>query len=174
VPGLVSEGTSPAGPLARYSCAVPSSSTPHPPHTYGAFAAAFEHAAEPRARPMAAAATTVYRNAPVIPARSRRRTPAPRASACGSLMRRPRQLRCEFVAVGGNGALSGEDDPRFVDRVRDSLASFALAVLALSFSFCSNKLCAVREDGSVSCPWWRIVSGDGIRGVSVEQSYVRH
>jgi hypothetical protein len=107
-------------------CAVPSPSTPHLlPRTYRALAAAFE-----RVAPMAAAATTVYRSAPVIPARSRRRTPAPRASACGSLVRRPRQLRCEFVAVGGNGALSGEDDLRFADRVRDSLAYFVL-----SFSF---------------------------------------
>lgn len=78
----------------------------------------FELGGEPRARPMAAAAATASHIAPNIPLRSRRRAPPPRASAGGSLTRRSRQLRCEFVAGGGNGALSGEDDPRFIDRVR--------------------------------------------------------
>ncbi|KAF8775124.1 hypothetical protein HU200_004943 [Digitaria exilis] len=78
---------------------------------------------ERRARlPMAtaAAAFTSSHLAPSISGRILRRRPAPRASA-GSVTARARRLRCEFVAGGGNGALSGEEDPRLIDRVRSSL-----------------------------------------------------
>nr|CAB3498652.1 unnamed protein product [Digitaria exilis] len=73
---------------------------------------------ERRARlPMAtaAAAFTSSHLAPSISGRILRRRPAPRASA-GSVTARARRLRCEFVAGGGNGALSGEEDPRLIDR----------------------------------------------------------
>uniref|UniRef100_A0A804M0V1 Uncharacterized protein n=1 Tax=Zea mays TaxID=4577 RepID=A0A804M0V1_MAIZE len=65
--------------------------------------------------PMAVSAVTASHLALSFPARSRRRRAAPRAAA-GGLTARARRLRCEFVAGGGNGALSGEDDPRLVDR----------------------------------------------------------
>ncbi|XP_066165095.1 DNA repair protein recA homolog 1, chloroplastic isoform X2 [Oryza sativa Japonica Group] len=64
------------------------------------------------------AASSRFGPAHLLP-RSRRkgRAPAPsaRATACGAVGR-GRRLRCEFVAGGGNGALSGEDDPRLIDR----------------------------------------------------------
>uniref|UniRef100_A0A0A8YAQ6 Protein recA n=1 Tax=Arundo donax TaxID=35708 RepID=A0A0A8YAQ6_ARUDO len=63
----------------------------------------------------AAAAVTASCIAPAIPTRSCRRRAAPRASA-GGLTARSRWLRCEFVGGGGNGALSGEEDPRLIDR----------------------------------------------------------
>ncbi|CAN6287443.1 unnamed protein product [Urochloa humidicola] len=68
--------------------------------------------------PMAATAAASFTSshlASSIGTRIRRRRPAPRASAVG-VMARARRLRCEFVAGGGNGALSGEDDPRLIDR----------------------------------------------------------
>ncbi|KAL6893539.1 hypothetical protein ACP4OV_007637 [Aristida adscensionis] len=65
----------------------------------------------------AAAAVSASGVPPYILPRGRRRHPSPpRASAGGRLAGRVPRLRCEFVAGGGNGALSGEDDPRFVDR----------------------------------------------------------
>ena len=88
------------------------------PRGHRALAAAFELGAEPRL-PMAVATVTATHLAPSFPSRSRRRRAAPRAAA-GGLTARARRLRCEFVAGGGNGALSGEDDPRLVDRVRIS------------------------------------------------------
>ncbi|RLN42277.1 hypothetical protein C2845_PM01G34330 [Panicum miliaceum] len=63
----------------------------------------------------AAAAFSSSRISPSISTRIRRRRPAPRASA-GGVTARARRLRCEFVAGGGNGALSGEEDPRLIDR----------------------------------------------------------
>lgn len=95
-----------------------------------ALAAAFELGAEPR-MPMAVSTVTATHLAPSFPARSRRRRAAPRAAA-GGLTARARRLRCEFVAGGGNGALSGEDDPRLVDRVR----IYPLTSLLLPSSAC--------------------------------------
>ncbi|KAM3260059.1 hypothetical protein ACQJBY_051374 [Aegilops geniculata] len=65
---------------------------------------------------MAAAAAAAARLTPAILPRPRRRVPAPCASASSASGRGNRRLRCEFVASVGNGALSGEDDPRLIDR----------------------------------------------------------
>uniref|UniRef100_A0A0E0D409 RecA family profile 1 domain-containing protein n=1 Tax=Oryza meridionalis TaxID=40149 RepID=A0A0E0D409_9ORYZ len=61
-----------------------------------------------------AAASSRFGPAHLLP-RSRRKGRAPAPTACGAVGR-GRRLRCEFVAGGGNGALSGEDDPRLIDR----------------------------------------------------------
>ncbi|KAF7067526.1 hypothetical protein CFC21_073413 [Triticum aestivum] len=63
-----------------------------------------------------AAAAAAARFTPAILPRPRRRVPAPCASASSASGRGSRRLRCEFVASVGNGALSGEDDPRLIDR----------------------------------------------------------
>lgn len=103
-------------------------------------AAAFQLGAEQR-MPMAVSAVTASHLTPSFPARSRRRRAAPRAAA-GGVTARARRLRCEFVAGGGNGALSGEDDPRFMDRVRISpltsllLPSSACPPFLLVFCWC--------------------------------------
>nr|AAT85291.1 DNA repair protein recA, putative [Oryza sativa Japonica Group] len=72
------------------------------------------------------AASSRFGPAHLLP-RSRRkgRAPAPsaRATACGAVGR-GRRLRCEFVAGGGNGALSGEDDPRLIDRRQECNRGF--------------------------------------------------
>ncbi|EMS45921.1 DNA repair protein recA-like protein 1, chloroplastic [Triticum urartu] len=65
---------------------------------------------------MATAAAAAARFTPAILPRPRRRVPAPCASASSASGRGNRRLRCEFVASVGNGALSGEDDPRLIDR----------------------------------------------------------
>ena len=91
---------------------------PLSPRGHRALAAAFELGPDTR-MPMAVSAVAASHLVPPFPARSRRRRAAPRAAA-GGLTARARRLRCEFVAGGGNGALSGEDDPRLVDRVRIS------------------------------------------------------
>uniref|UniRef100_A0A453LQU1 RecA family profile 2 domain-containing protein n=4 Tax=Aegilops tauschii subsp. strangulata TaxID=200361 RepID=A0A453LQU1_AEGTS len=77
-----------------------------------------EHAApwtSAATQPMATAAAAA-RFTPAILPRPRRRVPAPCASASSASGRGNRRLRCEFVASVGNGALSGEDDPRLIDR----------------------------------------------------------
>ncbi|KAE8800011.1 DNA repair protein recA1, chloroplastic [Hordeum vulgare] len=63
-----------------------------------------------------ATAAAAARLTPAILPRPRRRVPAPCASASSASGRGSRRLRCEFVASVGNGALSGEDDPRLIDR----------------------------------------------------------
>lgn len=97
-------------------------SLPLSPRGHRALAAAFFElgAEEPQPRiTMATAAVTASHLAPSFPTRGRRRRAAPRAAA-GGLTARARRLRCELVTGGGNGALSGEDDPRLIGRVRIS------------------------------------------------------
>jgi len=101
--------------------------------------------------PMAVSAVAASHLVPSFPARSRRRRAAPRAAA-GGLTARARRLRCEFVAGGGNGALSGEDDPRLVDRVRISPRTSQSLPLLLVLCWCHfvERVRRSRGNGSVS------------------------